>query len=265
MKNKSVVLKKILLILCCLNFSFFLNAVDSINCLDYDYEKSFKFINKKGTETMSFKNPFDKDRCFHIFKDRHDLIYLDPSLLDYKDNLIEFHNNDSDSIPDGPNVTMYKSSLRYYYFLYFSKNDHEYKRFKALFKKKRSSRKYFTEFLFIHELIHLNYKITFGSFDITEKESISDIGSIMYLSYLHNMNIDETISLAKSIYSVRNKSVSKTREHLNKKTFKNYIKYLKYLKTNNINYYTKNLVDASNLALKINRNESIESIVKNFK
>lgn len=261
-------MKKILTIAACISISCsgLVNAGDTTQrCQRITADNFASFmVPEKNRQIL---NPFGQDQCVPISyqeKDTGSLTMADfndnPDMMAIYEEFLETDKMHVDMVYD-------RGSQKLHTFFKFNIEDESDKRVE--WRKQRKLIAHFEEFLFLHELLHLDADVTRGNYSRNEKEAISDIGAVLLITSKHDLSTSNALRIMKDLYKARKNEAKEdfagpgrngkeNKDHFDKKVFKNAIAFLEKLEDNDITIKVKSLHEARDIAKAIVTNNEAE-------
>lgn len=266
--------KKVLALCLSISVSGMANSSELNNCVELNPDNYKDFISNVQPEKI--KNPFS-DNCVSMSYKEKDSTSLTVSDFDDNEEIKKLY--DSFLNNDLTNVSMIYNpeNEKIYSFFKFNLNSEEINEFKSLAKRSRLRNKV-DEFIFLHELFHLNSEITRSKdISIGEKELISDVAAVIMMSSTHDMSPKDTEKLMRGVRKVREslsrnsshggRDVQGDKNHYSRKDFNKIVSFFEDLNDANIKIEKSNFKDVLSLSkqLVLSNENSKEKIIAKIK
>lgn len=231
-------MKKRHLVFACIAFNCSAMASDKVAEITPENYMDYVSYN----DTKSFKNPFEDSEVKLSYKSKDNPVLTAADFNDseqIEEYYKQFMNDDLTSVK----MLYNPEDSKLYSFFKFNLTGNEIKSLRK--ESKRSSlRKSIDEFLFLHELFHLDSKTTRSDLKINQKESISDVAAVIMMGAKYDMSPKKLEKLMSGVLKVRRKiSTSKNisgkdfqgdMDHFDKKVLTSAVSFFEYLNDNDI-------------------------------
>lgn len=90
-----------------------------------------------------------------------------------------------------------------YSFMHVDADDHNANEYKHRWAKQRMLMAHYDDFIFFHELMHLDPEYTRGNFERNEKEAIADTAAVMMIAVKNDLSMGQVSSLMRNVFQAR--------------------------------------------------------------
>lgn len=239
-------------------------------CEEINYENFQTFLTEKKNRLI--KNPFDGKQCIPLSYQEKDTGELGINDFEGSKGIYQAYQSFLNSDKMAVNMFFDREKNMLHTFFKFNIEDQDAKR--VDWRKQRKLMAHFDEFMFLHEIMHLDAEITRGDYQRNEKEAVSDIAAVLLISSKHDLSADYAIKLMKDVYKARKNEAKRdfagpgrngkeNKDHFNKAIYKDAISLLEDLKERKINIKFNDFYSTRNVALAIVEKKDTEGIFIN--